>query len=380
MNKRKKDSKKEVKKNKKNTRKSSANYNIEKINTKKNKTNKETKKTNKIINKRRKKANSNIKTNIVLIKSQNIRIVFILLLFILFFLIIASRMAYLQIVIGKELEAKALKHQMVDKVISANRGNILDRNGEILAQSLIVDTISINPDILRNNNSNFDKEEFAINISKIFKLKKEDILKKVDSENSYEPIIEKQEKEKVDKLRKYLDEKDIVGVNIDADIKRYYPYGKLAANIIGFCGTDNYGLEGLELELNDILVGKKGKVRTIPNMYDLVSKGQNINAEDGSNVYLTIDVKIQSILEKYLLEAHKYNSNDSSIAIAMNPQTSEILGMATAPTYNLNNPFKPLDISKEQWDKLSYDRKQNIQQKMWKNTAITDGYEPRICF
>ncbi len=313
-------------------------------------------------------------------KTSNKSIIALAVMVLILFLIIFLRMGYLQIVIGKQLEEKALNHQMSEKVISANRGNILDRNGEILAQSLSVDTISINPDILRDNTHNLDKEDFAKTVAEIFGLKKEDILKKVDSENGYELILEKQEKTKVDKLKAYIREKEINGVNIDADFKRYYPYGKLASNIIGFCGTDNYGLEGLELELNDILVGKKGKVRSTTDLYNNIVGGENINAEDGSDVYLTIDVKIQSILEKHLTAAHKYNDNDASIAIAMNPQTSEILAMATAPTYDLNNPFKPLNISTANWNKLNYDEKQAIQQKMWKNTAITDGYEPGSVF
>lgn len=347
-------------KKKKNTRKASVNnFNIEKIQSKK---------------PAKKKKPQTSKS--ISIKSQNNRILTISIIFLCFFLLISLRMAYLQIVIGKELESKALNHQMSETIISANRGNILDRNGEILAQSLSVDTISINPDILRDNNVDFDADDFAVNIAKIFGLKKEDILAKVNSDSTFEPIIAKQEKSKVDKLKKYIKEKELNGVNIDPDFKRYYPYGKLAANIIGFCGTDNYGLEGLELELNEILVGKQGKVRSTTGIYNSSTGGQNINAEDGSDVYLTIDVTIQSILEKYLDAAHKYNDNDVSIAIAMNPQTSEILALATAPTYNLNTPFKPLNISNANWNKLSFDKKQNIQQKMWKNTAITDGYEP----
>ena len=314
------------------------------------------------------------------ISASNSKILFTIILILIALIIIVVRMAYLQIVIGKELAKEANNQQMSDKMISANRGNILDRNGEILAQSLSVDTVSINPDILRNSNEDFDKEDFAVNIAKIFGLKKEEVLKKVDSKLSFEMLIAKQEKAKIDKLRKYIDQKSIRGVNIDPDIKRYYPYGKLASNIIGFCGTDNVGLEGLELELNETLMGRKGKIRTTTNLYNQAVKGQNISPEDGSNVYLTIDVKIQSILEKHLNEAHKYNDNDASIAIAMNPQTSEILAMATAPTYDLNNPFKPIDMTSKEWNKLSFDRKQTILQAMWKNTAITDGYEPGSVF
>lgn len=317
---------------------------------------------------------------LISIKSQNYRILTLLVIFLLFFVLISIRMGYLQIVKGKELEEKALSFQLSETVISANRGNILDRNGEILAQSLSVDTISMNPDILQANNTDLDGEDLAQNIAEIFGLNKEDILNKINSGNSYEPIIEKQEKSKVERLKSYIREKDIVGINIDPDFKRYYPYGELAANVIGFCGTDNFGLEGLELELNDVLVGKKGKVRQTSSIYSNAFSSQNVNAEDGSDVYLTIDVKIQSILEKHLKKAHKYNENDDSIAIAMNPQTSEILALAVAPTYNLNNPFKPTDIKTSVWNKYSFDKKQSIQQKMWKNTAITDGYEPGSVF
>lgn len=348
---------------KNNTNQSVKAFNIEKI------------KTNSINKKKLSTADINL-----LIKTQNNKIVVIAFVFLLFFVIIAIKMGYLQLVIGKELEEKASNQQMTESTIAANRGNILDRNGEILAQSLSVDTISINPDILRDNNENLDKEDFAKVMAEFLDLKIEDVLKKINSESSYELIKEKEEKDKVNKLKEYIKEKEINGVNIDPDFKRYYPYKQLAANVIGFCGTDNNGLEGLELELNDILVGKKGKNRAITGLYDSTVNNQNIGAEDGSDVYLTIDIKIQSILEKYLSDAHEDNSNDASIAIAMNPQTSEILAIATEPTYDLNNPFMPLDMTKAEWNKLSYSSKQSIQQKMWKNTAITDGYEPGSVF
>ena len=352
--------------NKRTTNSKSSNSNISKIN-------------NNLKNKNNTRKDK-LSTKSFSVKISNNKIVTMFIIILILFIIILIRLGQLQLVEGSELAKKAANQQMVDKIISASRGNILDRNGEVLAQSLSADTISINPYILRDNNSDFDKEDFAENIAKIFELKKEDILKQVDSEISIETIATKQDKKKVDQLKKYIKEKDLIGINIDPDIKRFYPYGSLASNVIGFCGTDNVGLEGLELELNDVLMGKRGKVRTGANFYNQMLQGQNISPEDGSNVYLTIDVEVQRILEKHLNKAHKYNDNDASIAIAMNPQTSEILGMATAPTYNLNNPFKPLDITAANWNKLNFEKKQNILQKMWKNTAITDGYEPGSVF
>ena len=153
-------------------------------------------------------------------------------------------------------------------------------------------------------------------------------------------------KDKVDELKKWMEENEIsVGINIDEDTKRYYPYNNLASNVIGFCGSDNQGLDGIEAKYDDELKGKKGSIKrqTDAKGGEIGNEGEEyIAAVDGNDLVLTIDLNIQSIVEKYLEEACIDNKcTDGGNVIVMNPQNGDILAMATYPSYNLNQPFEP---------------------------------------
>ena len=174
------------------------------------------------------------------------------------------------------------------------------------------------------------------------------------------------------------------GINIDSSIKRYYPYNNLASHVLGFTGTDNTGLFGLENSLNSILSGTVGKSVTItdsinaeiPNQYQ-----SYIAAKDGSNVYLTIDVNIQSIAEKYLSQAVIDNIADYGTIIVMEPSTGNVLAMANYPDYNLNTPYTPLDANVlSTWDSLSGEEQSNYLYEMWRNKAVQNTYEPGSTF
>lgn len=312
------------------------------------------------------------------------RILFLLILFVFAFIILIISFANTQIINGNKLKQKAVEQQLLKQKIVAKRGNILDRNGEVLAQSVDVDTVTVNPKLLKKSEGEVNKEELANKFADIFGGKKQEYLEKLNSDKNVETLVSKVEKEKIKLLEDYLkQEKIVAGINIDEDIKRYYPYSTIASNILGFCGNDNLGLEGIEKKLNSILMGKAGHRVSQSDVFQNLTKDapeQDIKPEDGKNVYLTIDIKLQTIVEKYLKEVVKENKARDGMAIVMNPKNGEILAMANEPTYDLNNPFIPLDMDKNKWEKLDSKTKANIRYSIWKNKTVTDLYDPGSTF
>ena len=298
-------------------------------------------------------------------------------------LALTVRIGILQLIKGSELQAMAYSQQTLNRAVNPKRGRILDRSGKIeLAISASTETISINPTNIKAQN----KEKVARALSDIFELDYEKVLKKVKRKTSIEIIVKKVDKEKTDKLRVWLNENNITtGINIDEDKKRYYPYSSLASNIIGFTGSDNQGLEGLESYYDEILSGKPGKILklTDANGSDMGVEGEDyISAENGNDIVLTIDMTVQSIAEKHLKEACIDNvCTDGGNVIIMNPKNGDILAMATYPNYDLNSPYQ---INNEEikgvWDTLSGGEKSNYLLQMWRNKAISDTYEPGSTF
>ena len=306
-------------------------------------------------------------------------------LFISFLIIICLivKIGYIQLIQGKELSKLAYEQQTLDRKINPKRGTIYDATGtNILAVSSTVETVTINP----TNIANEDKEKVAIALSNIFELDYDTILKKVKKRSSIETITKKQDKEKTDKLRKWMEENNITsGINIDEDTKRYYPYNNLASQIIGFCGSDNQGLDGIEAKYDEELKGKQGAIQkhTDAKGGEIGEEGENyISAIDGNDLVLTIDLTIQSIVEKYLEEACIDNEcTDGGSIVVMNPQNGDILAMANYPSYNLNEPYEPYtDELKETWDSLEQQEKTTKLQAVWRNKAIADTYEPGSVF
>lgn len=314
--------------------------------------------------------------------------------FILLFLLIL-RLGWLQIVKGSTLKEAMYNQLTTSRLISPKRGTIYDSTGKALARSAQVDTVSINSTKIVVKNADAEvakiktkalKEKVAKAFSNIFELDYEDTLKKVSSDSkSTQTIAKKQEKDKIDKLKTWMKENDVYsGINIDEDTKRYYPYNNLASNLIGFCGTDNQGLEGIEAKWDSVLTGTPGKIVSSQDaVQDLIpdEKQTYIAAQNGNDITLTIDANIQSIAEKYLKQACEENKcEDGGNVIIMNPNTGDILAMATYPDYNLNTPFTPTSISKKEWDKLSATEQSNQLQGIWNNRAITSTYEPGSVF
>ena len=177
----------------------------------------------------------------------------------------------------------------------------------------------------------------------------------------------------------------LTGINIDEDSKRYYPYSSLASHIIGFCGSDNQGLDGIEAKYNDILKGETGKINKLIDAKgnEFGKEGESyVSPKQGKNLILGIDMNIQAIVEKYLEEACIDNvCTDGGNIIIMNPKTGDILAMATYPYYDLNNPFTiNNEETKNNWELLEQSDKSKLLQGMWRNKAIADTYEPGSTF
>ena len=305
---------------------------------------------------------------------------------IIIFLLLIIRIGFLQFVQGSELKSKASAQQTTARTIIANRGTIFDRNGKVLAASANVDTVSVNPkNILYSDDSEVPKEVLASKFSELFDLDYNEILNKLNQDSTYVTIATNVQNDTIIALKSWLNECKITsGINIDSTINRYYPYKTLASNLIGFTGSDTRGRWGLEYTLNDVLAGKDGKVIMLTDSVNSEIPNQEktyIEAQDGSSVYLTIDVKIQTVCEKYLEQAVVDNVADGGTVIAMNPSTGEILAMASYPNYDLNSPFTPTNSTLlNGWENLSSEEKTNTLYNMWNNSATQSTYEPGSTF
>ena len=297
--------------------------------------------------------------------------------------ILIARIGFLQFHDGNKLQLLAYEQLVQQREISAKRGTIYDSTGKyILAISSTVSSITVNP----TNISKENKEKVAKALSDIFELDYEKVLKKVSKRSSIETIVKKVEEDKADELRKWMIENNIeTGINIDEDTKRYYPYSNLASQFIGFCGSDNQGLDGIEAKYNDILAGTNGSIQraTDATGEKIGDDGENYSAPiDGNAIKLSIDMTIQSIVEKYLAEACIDNKcTDGGNIVAMNPKTGDILAMATYPSYNLNEPYTINNEElKANWKNIEQKEKTKALQGMWRNKAISDTYEPGSVF
>lgn len=301
----------------------------------------------------------------------------------LILILLCARIGYLQLIKGEELQVLAYDQQVQKRTISAKRGIIYDTTEKYtLAISNTAYTVSVNP----TNIEKKDKEKVSKALSEIFALDYDNVIKKVSKKSSIEIIIKKIEKDKADELRKWLIDNNITtGINIDEDSKRIYPYSNLASQVIGFCGGDNQGIDGVEAKYDSVLSGKTGSISRATDATgdEIGTEGENYTAAvDGDSIILSIDMTIQSIAEKYLEEACVDNiCTDGGNIVIMNPKTGDILAMATYPSYNLNQPYT---INNEDlltnWGQLEQEEKTKSLQAMWRNRAISDTYEPGSVF
>ncbi len=315
--------------------------------------------------------------------SRKRRIIYTLFISFLILSLLIVRIGFIQFVQGEELQAMAYKQQSLDRKINPKRGTIYDATGKnILAVSATVETVSVNPTNIKEE----DKEKVAKAFSEIFEIDYETTLSKVKKRSSIETIVKKVDKEKTDKLRIWMQENNITtGINIDEDTKRYYPNNELASHFIGFCGSDNQGLDGIESKYEDILKGTQGRIIKVTDAKggEIGKEGENyISAIDGKDIVVSIDMTIQAIAEKYLKQACIDNAcTDGGNVVMMNPKTGDILAMATYPSYNLNTPYEITDDElKANWESLTATERSTNLQAMWRNKAIADTYEPGSTF
>lgn len=337
-------------------------------------------KTKKSNNKLYKSANNEFSTNLLAVKKFRIVLASLLIIF----LLLIIRLIWLQFVQGSDLKEQAYNQQTTDQIISTSRGTIYDSTGKTLAISTPTDTVTINPKKIVGSNdeeTKAKKEKVAKAFSEIFELDYNETLEKVNSTSNVQTIAKKVDKDKIDKLKEWMEtEKISTGINIDEDTKRVYPYNNLASNLIGFCGTDNTGIQGIEDSWNSVLQGTPGKITTSTDAIQEEIPDSNqtyIPAENGSDIVLTIDYYIQTVLEKYLKQAVEENHADSGTVVAMAPSTGDILGMACYPDYNLNTPFEPnTEELKATWDTLDSTAQSDALYNMWKNNVVSSPYEP----
>lgn len=301
-------------------------------------------------------------------------------------MILSLRLMWIQFVRGGQYKYLASQQQTRDSIISAKRGTIYDRNMKVLAQSASAERVTINPQEIEKQKNGDRVVEVLV---KYLGADADEVKKKIARTDRQSVVIEKQvEKSVADKLRK----ENVRGIYFEEDTKRYYPYGSLAAQVIGFTGADNQGLEGLENVLDDELSGVDGRIVAAKDVAnnEMPFKYENyIPAQDGKGVVLTIDEVVQRYTEKHLQQAYEENLlGNGGAAIVMDPNTGEILAMAVVPSYDLNEPRVITDqLLLEQLDALETETDEEYQKaysaavtKMWRNKAVVDSYEPGSTF
>ncbi|MEG1441524.1 MAG: penicillin-binding transpeptidase domain-containing protein, partial [Oscillospiraceae bacterium] len=328
---------------------------------------------------------------------QRKKIAGVLIVFVICFVLLIFRTAWLQIVDGEKLSRAALEQQTSDNTVSAKRGDIYDRNHKVLASNITVETVSIYPANLRQSISDvgLSIDKVGGDIAGILTLEKGAVVDKINKQSSFEYIKKKVDKEVADALRNYIDTNKLKGITFVDDVKRYYPFNNLGSHVIGFVGNDNQGLEGIESVYDDELSGVPGRVVSTQQSTGLDSGGNYENyiaAQDGNSVVLTIDEVIQHYVEKNLENARIENKvQEGAAAIVMDVKTGEILAMSSKPDYDLNAPFEITDAIKEKFPNAEqelkdskgdeYNKKFNeMIQTVRRNKAVVDSYEPGSTF
>lgn len=312
------------------------------------------------------------------LKNQK-RILAALVICLIIAVLLFARLVYIQVIKSNHYRQMAYEQQTRERKVSAKRGTIYDATGtKVLAQSVSVSSIKAVPNSVEN------KEEVAKKLAEILELDKDTILAKLTKNTASEILATKVDSEKSAKVLEYITDEDIEGIKIDEDTERIYPYGQLLSHVLGFVGTDNQGLYGIESYYDDDLSGIPGKIlgstdgkgRETP-----FTNEQYVAPIDGKDIVLTIDATIQSIVEKYLKKACEENVVEYGTAVVLRPSTGEVLAMATMPTFDANDPFTPnTDELKEKWDTMTQEEKNNALLNMWRNKAISDTAEPGSTF
>lgn len=338
-------------------------------------------------------------------RSMRVRAGVVVGFFVLCFVAVICSLVRYQIVEGEKYKTMAAEQQLSDKAIVPHRGTIYDANMKVLAKSKTVFTVVVSPNEMKKRGTNVNM--VATKLSELLEMSVEDLMEKLlNTDSEYQILKKKVDKPVVDSIKQWVNDYNttlaeqnkkndtelpgIVGISFEEDSKRSYPYGNFASTVIGFSGSDGNGLAGIELKYDKTLTGTPGRVVTAKNAwgYEMDSDYEaRYDAVDGNSLVLTIDESIQHTLEKYLGNAVKeYNVAQRGVGIVMDVNTGAVLAMATLPDYNLNEPFTLYDTAlAEQIAAIADEAErstalQTARQKMWRNVAVQDIYEPGSVF
>lgn len=298
----------------------------------------------------------------------------IMVVFLCAFLIIIGligRLVYLMVFDAEYYQKKAEALHEREREIKAARGEIVDRNGTVLATNKTVCTISV------IHSQITDPEQVIAVLSKELELDTETVRKRVEKVSSMEKVKTNVEKEVGDRIRNY----NLAGVKVDEDFKRYYPYDEIASKVLGFTGGDNQGIIGLEVKYEEYLKGTNGTILTVTDARGIELEGvaeDRIEPIAGNTLQISLDYNIQSFCEQAALKAMEEKQADGVSIMMMNPQNGEILAMVNVPEFNLNDPFTlntETDLSG-----VTDEEKQELLNRMWRNRCINDTYEPGSTF
>ncbi len=289
---------------------------------------------------------------------------------VLLLVLLLGRLIYLMVWQSDYYGGKATDLHERERNIKAARGQIVDCNGVVIADNRAVCTISV------IHNQIEDPERVIEVLAKELGMAEETVRKRVEKYSSIERVKSNVSKEIGDIIRSY----DLPGVKVDEDYKRYYPYGDLASKVLGFTGSDNQGIIGLEVIYDEYLMGEPGTILTMTDArgVEVETAGERrIEPVDGSTLHLSLDVNIQSYAQQLAEQAMLAKAAQSVSIIVMNPQNGEIMAMVNVPEFDLNAPYDlPEGVSSE----VSAEEKQNLLNKIWRNGCINDTYEPGSTF
>lgn len=285
------------------------------------------------------------------------------------------RLGYLMIFKSEDYAARAQALHERERVIKAERGSIYDNNGKLIATNKPVCTISVIHAQIT------DPERVIKLLSKQLGLSEAKVRKRVEKVSSIEKIKSNVDKAIADQIREY----DLDGVMVDEDYKRYYPYDTLASRVIGFTGSDNQGIVGLEVKYDDYLKGNDGTILTLTTAHGVEIKNaaeDRIEPIAGNDLYISLDVNVQEYAEQAAKKVKKAKQASNVKLIVMNPQNGDILAMVNEPEFNLNEPYTLIDEIASQYEgqSLSSEKTNELLNGMWRNACISDTYEPGSAF
>ncbi len=316
-------------------------------------------------------------------RKLRIRILYIFLAFAAILTLLGVRLVFLQVIGGAELEQKAVEQQTRDSLVASHRGAIYDRNKKKLAQSSTAQTVTANPNEIQKSKK--DPLEIAAKLAPVLEMDVNELAEMFAKKTNHVTVKRRVE----DDIATAVRELELTGIYLQEDAKRYYPYGNFASHILGFVGFDNQGLGGIEMVYENELKGQPGRIIALKNALDTdmpFKEEKHIDPENGTNVVLTIDEVIQHFAEKHL-EAAYYEEKvqAGACAIVTDVKTGEVLAMATKSDFDLNSPFTLPESVENQLQSIS-DTEERTKarsvalEKMWRNKAVVDSYEPGSCF